>query len=284
MNRWLRLTRAPAALTSLGDAVAGAGAARRPLRGRRLLLPLASAALYGAGMALNDWADRRRDATERPERPIPAGEIQPAQALIVAVGLTGVGLTLAAAGGGRAGLGAGLPVAAAVWAYDLLLASTPAAAAGMAACRALNVMLGAGTWRSGAGVLAAATMATHTVGVTVLSSGEVRGAAPRAAEAALVATAVAGTAALAGPARAPRHRAAAAVLGALYLATVGSRQAAVLRAPDAAAVRAATVAGVHGMIPLQAAVAARSGSWFGAAAVTAALPLARRLAKGATPA
>ncbi|MFE2757252.1 4-hydroxybenzoate polyprenyltransferase, partial [Actinosynnema sp. NPDC059335] len=67
MNPYLKLVRAPAALTVLGDTVAGAAGG---LRGRRLLLPVASAALYWSGMALNDWADRDVDAVERPERPI----------------------------------------------------------------------------------------------------------------------------------------------------------------------------------------------------------------------
>ena len=54
MKAFLQLVRAPAALTVIGDTVAGAAAAGRPLRGRRLLLPLSSASFYWAGMALND--------------------------------------------------------------------------------------------------------------------------------------------------------------------------------------------------------------------------------------
>jgi 4-hydroxybenzoate polyprenyltransferase len=88
MKAYVQLVRAPAALTVLGDTVAGAAAAGNPLRGRRLLLPLSSVAFYWAGMALNDWADRKLDAVERPERPIPSGRVSPEQALAVAGGLT----------------------------------------------------------------------------------------------------------------------------------------------------------------------------------------------------
>ena len=111
MKAYLQLVRAPAALTVLGDTVAGAAAAGKPLRGRRLLLPLSSAAFYWSGMALNDWADRELDATERPERPIPSGRVSPNQALAVAAGLTAAGIGLAAAAG-RDAVKVALPLAA----------------------------------------------------------------------------------------------------------------------------------------------------------------------------
>lgn len=81
MKAYVELVRAPAALTAVGDTVAGGAAAGTPLRGRRLLLPAASAAFYWAGMALNDWADRELDAVERPERPIPSGRVSAGAAL-----------------------------------------------------------------------------------------------------------------------------------------------------------------------------------------------------------
>ncbi|ETZ98524.1 ubiA prenyltransferase family protein [Mycobacterium kansasii 824] len=79
VKAYLDLMRAPAALTVLGDTAVGAIWAGRPLTGRRLALPLASALLYWSGMVLNDWADRERDAVERPERPIPSGEVSGAR-------------------------------------------------------------------------------------------------------------------------------------------------------------------------------------------------------------
>ncbi|ORB92373.1 transferase, partial [Mycobacterium persicum] len=95
IKAYLDLMRAPAALTVLGDTAVGAIWAGYPLTGRRLALPLASALLYWSGMVLNDWADRERDAVERPERPIPSGEVSAATALSVAAGLAGAGLATA---------------------------------------------------------------------------------------------------------------------------------------------------------------------------------------------
>jgi hypothetical protein len=283
MNRWLRLVRAPAALTALGDTVAGATAAGRPLRGRGWALPAASAALYWSGMALNDWSDRRRDATERPERPIPSGQIPPGQALAAAVALSAAGTALAVAGAGRRGLRVAVPLTAAIWGYDLLLKSTPAAPLGMAACRALNVLLGAGTYTNRRAVGAAAAMAVHTAGVTALSAGEVHGPRRRAAVAASAATALSTVLAVGGPGRAPRDRATAALYGLAYAVSVGRPQRAAMVRRTATNARAATVAGVHGMIPLQAALIAGGGRPAEAALVATAFPLARALGRRVSP-
>ncbi len=280
MKAYLQLVRAPAALTVLGDTVAGAAAAGRPLRGRRLLLPLSSAAFYWSGMALNDWADRELDATERPERPIPSGRVSANRALAVATGLTAAGIGLAAAAG-RDALKVALPLAAAVWAYDTVLKATPAGPAGMAACRALDVLMGAGGAR--AALPAAAAVGGHTLGVTALSRGEVHGAAPATAAAALAGTALAAAAAAGGRASSARHRLGALAATALYSATVGGAQLAARQDPSAATVRRATMAGIHGMVPLQAAIAARRGSLLGALAVAAALPVARALSRKVSP-
>jgi hypothetical protein len=43
------------------------------------------------------------------------------------------------------------------------------------------------------------------------------------------------------------------------------------------------MAGIHGMVPLQAALAARRGSLLGAIAVAAGLPVAKKLAKKVSP-
>jgi 4-hydroxybenzoate polyprenyltransferase len=280
VKAYLQLVRAPAALTVLGDTVAGAAAAGKPLRGRRLLLPLSSAAFYWSGMALNDWADRELDATERPERPIPSGRVSPARALAVATGLTAAGIGLAAAAG-RDALRVALPLAAAVWAYDTILKATPAGPAGMAACRALDVLMGAGGAR--AALPAAAAVGGHTLGVTALSRGEVHGAAPATAAAALAGTALTAAAAAGGRATSARHRLGALTATALYSATVGRAQLAARQDPSAATVRRATMAGIHGMVPLQAAIAARRGSLLGALAVVAALPVARVLSRKVSP-
>ncbi|HSK28241.1 MAG TPA: UbiA family prenyltransferase, partial [Jiangellales bacterium] len=161
------LVRLPAAFTVPGDVLAGAAAAGWPHGRRTWALPVASTCLYWAGMALNDYADRDLDAVERPERPIPSGRVSPRLALGLAAGLTAVGVAVAGAAGGRPALRTGLPLAAAVWTYDLVAKRGPAGPVVMSTARGLDVLLGArGDLRAAA--LPAGVVALHTVGVTAL--------------------------------------------------------------------------------------------------------------------
>jgi 4-hydroxybenzoate polyprenyltransferase len=275
------LVRAPAALSVPGDVVAGAAAAGA-LRPRTAGLAAASVCLYWAGMAANDWADRELDAVERPERPIPSGRVSPGQAVGAAAVLTAAGVGLAALAGGRRSLAVALPLAGTVWAYDLVAKNTPAGPAVMAACRGLDVLLGATPGRLRRAVPAALTVAAHTYTVTVLSRREVSGA-----DRTLPAATLAGTAAVALAAATPRGAAVAAVvpaaLAAWYAARYGSAQAWVAAEPTAARVRAAVVAGITGLPPLQGALAAGAGAPAAGLAVAAAAPLARHLARKVSP-
>lgn len=169
------LVRAPAALSVPGDVLSGAAAAGA-LGPRTPALAGASVLLYWAGMAANDWADRRLDAVERPERPIPSGRVRPSVALGVASGLTAAGLAVATAAGGRRAAAVALPLAATIWGYDLRAKNTAAGPAVMAACRGLDVLLGASGGRVVRALPAALTVAAHTWTVTALSRREVTGA------------------------------------------------------------------------------------------------------------
>ncbi|WP_263118541.1 SCO3242 family prenyltransferase [Cellulomonas fimi] len=195
----LELVRAPAVLTVLGDALAGSAAAGHPWTLRRAALPLASACLYSGGMALNDWADRELDAVERPERPIPSGRITPRRAVAVAGGLGVAGLGCAAVGGGVRALAVAAPLAVGVWLYDAVLKESPAGPVAMAACRGLDVLMGAGVGRLRAAAPAALTVAGHTAGVTWLSRGEVHGTS-----AVVAASVLAGSAAVLAATALPR--------------------------------------------------------------------------------
>jgi hypothetical protein len=276
------LVRLPAALTVPGDVLAGASAARWPAGRRTLALPAASVCLYWAGMALNDYADRHVDATERPERPIPSGRVRPGTALGIAGGLTAAGLGLAATAGAPA-LAVALPLAGAVWTYDLAAKSTPLGPVIMGAARGLDVLLGAaGNLRPA--MLPALLVTGHTVAVTALSRGEVHGTRPSVAVGAAAGTAaVAALTATRTAVRHPVHRGAAVALSVLYAATVGRSQARAAASPDAGTVRRATGAGIRGLIPLQAALTAGGGSLLGAAALVAAGPVARAAARKISP-
>lgn len=281
LKDYVQLVRAPAALTVLGDTVAGSAAAGLRMTGRRLLLPFSSVAFYWAGMALNDWADRKLDAVERPERPIPSGRVSPGAALGTGAALTTAGLGLAALGGGRKAMAVAVPLAVSVWAYDTVFKPTAAGPFAMAVCRTLDVLLGAGGETRRAAT-AAAAVGVHTLGVTALSTGEVHGANPGTARAALVTTSAATTLAVSGPACTRWNRLVSVAAGSGYAGFVGRAQTEAVRDPSAKVVRHATKTGIHGMVPLQASLAARR-SVLGAALVAAALPIARRLSRKVSP-
>jgi len=275
------LVRAPAALSVPGDVVAGAAAAGR-LGPRTAGLAGSSVLLYWAGMAANDWADRELDAVERPERPIPSGRIAPRTALGVAAGLTAAGVAVAGLTGGRRALAVAVPLAGAVWAYDLKLKNTPAGPAAMAACRALDVLLGASGGRLRRAVLPAATVFAHTYTVTALSRAEVHGAEPSLPRATLAGTAL--VAASASLTRARGWRALVpAGLAAWYGRRYGEPQLRAIDKPLAENIRASVGAGIVNLPTLQGALTARAGAPLTGLAVAAAAPLGRRLARRLSP-
>jgi UbiA prenyltransferase family protein len=310
LRDFMDLVRAPAALSVPGDVVAG-GAAAGALGRRTPALACASVCLYWAGMAANDWADRRLDKVERPERPIPSGRISANMALATALGLTGAGLAAAGLAAGRRGLAVAVPLAAAVWAYDLRAKNTPAGPAVMAACRALDVLLGAspglGGGRTGSrggtgappGTAGAASpsrtfadalpsalaVAAHTYMITELSRREVSGADHR-----VPATTLAGTAALAagvtvagGRRGAGPGAAVQATLASWYLARFGAAQARAVDEPSAPRIREAVGTGITVLPALQGALTVDAGAARVGLAVALAAPLGRRLARKISP-
>ncbi|MFB7248943.1 SCO3242 family prenyltransferase [Streptomyces populi] len=292
---WAELLRVSALFTVPGDVLAGAAASGVRPGARTALVTGASLCLYEAGMALNDWADRAEDAVERPHRPLPSGRISPAQALAAATALTAAGLGLALAAGRPAALTAAA-LAGTVWAYDLRLKHTPAGPAAMAAARGLDLLLGAVAGAgpgTGAGprpravrgaLLPAAVLGAHTYALTAVSRGEVQGGRAGPPLAALGATAVLG--ALTGAGRRAEHRPRARVRAALagvYVATAAVPYLHAALNPSPPLTQRAVGGGIRAMIPLQAALAARSGAPASAALLTGLAPVARRLARKVSP-
>jgi 4-hydroxybenzoate polyprenyltransferase len=295
------LVRAPAALTVPGDVLAGAVAAGNVRPARIAGLAASSIAIYWAGMALNDWSDRDLDAVERPERPIPSGRVTPRTALTLASSLTATGLALSALSGGRPALRTSAALAATAWTYDLAAKNTPAGPFVMAAARFLDVLVGAGTNRRAA-LAPALAIGTHILGTTLISRGEVHGSTPTSSRAALTATTLITTttaasglrnalttpAAYGADSTTPRLFGAgggvlAAVFAGLYARSVGSAQVAAAQDPSADNLRRAVGAGIHGLVPLQAAWCARGGAPLVGAGLMAALPLAKALARKISP-
>ena len=149
LGQLLRLSLFP---TVLADVVVGlvVGAdGQWPVGRGPWLLIASSLAIYHGAMALNDWADRGRDAVSRPERPIPAGRISPTAALGLAVGLMALGIGAAAWAAVRLGIWMAA-LAALAAAYDLRGRGRILGPALLGLCRAGNL---------GAGLCAAAFLA-----------------------------------------------------------------------------------------------------------------------------
>ncbi|MFO7937982.1 MAG: UbiA family prenyltransferase [Kiritimatiellia bacterium] len=101
---WLRLLRVPNLLTVPGDPVAGyllvAAVTDVGFSWSLVCAAGASVCLYCFGLVLNDMVDLKVDLCERPERPLPSGEISfnSARGVAVAFALSGLNLALFAGG------------------------------------------------------------------------------------------------------------------------------------------------------------------------------------------
>ncbi|MDK3256794.1 SCO3242 family prenyltransferase [Blastococcus capsensis] len=287
MTRWaagplIELVRLPAVLSIPGDVLAGAAAAGRREPRATAGTVFASASVYLAGMALNDWADRDVDARERPGRPIPSGRISPASAFGVAAGLTGAGLLAAGSAGGRDTLAVFGPLVAVAWSYDLVLKDTMAGPVAMAAARSLNVLAGAGGHGARRALADALTVGAHTGILTVVSRSEVGGASPALGRAAGAATGIlAGmTAARAWRTTdAPAARAVALACVARYAVDVGGAALAATRMPSAARLQQFVARGIRAFPILDGALIAARGRIGTGLAVAALHPLAGRLGR-----
>lgn len=174
LRDYLQLCRFPAVFTAMADIFLGFLLVHTNLSPTNEfgLLLAASSCLYLAGMAFNDVFDRKVDAAERPNRPIPSGRIPLRSAVSFGTALVIAGVAAAAMAGLRS-LGVAVMLAACIFLYDGLLKKTPLGPLAMGSCRFLNVILGA----SSAGVLwtapwqlphvfVAASLGVYVAGVT----------------------------------------------------------------------------------------------------------------------
>ncbi|HET6283617.1 MAG TPA: UbiA family prenyltransferase, partial [Polyangia bacterium] len=129
------MARIPNVFTAFANVVAGVYLARAGrFEARDGLLVAASGALYLGGMVLNDLFDRRIDAVERPERPIPSGAVTPAAAAILGFGLLALGIMLAGLFGVRT-LAVAVALTAAILLYDGRVKGTGWGPLAMGTCR-----------------------------------------------------------------------------------------------------------------------------------------------------
>ncbi len=146
MLAYLRLCRFPTVFTAIADIAAGfllSHVFLQPLP-EFLFLAAASACLYLSGMVFNDVFDVKQDTEERPQRPIPSGQISRKNATLFGAGLMVGGLGFAYAADVRSLIIASA-LAVCILLYDSVMKRTPLGPIFMGACRSLNLILGAST-------------------------------------------------------------------------------------------------------------------------------------------
>lgn len=183
---YLRLARPANLLTSVSDIWAGAAlsgvlstALYDPALTRSLAwLSLATIFLYAGGVVMNDVCDARLDAVERPERPIPSGQVSLKAATLWGGSLLVAGILAASMTGAVSGLLA-LGVALTALLYDrwgkhhALLGPV-----NMGLCRGINLLLGMSITTGAIAHMgwAAIVPVIYIGAITLISRGEVHGA------------------------------------------------------------------------------------------------------------
>lgn len=189
---YLELLRPANVATALADVLAGWAVAGLANAWALPWLLCSTACLYAGGIVLNDVFDRRIDAVERPERPIPSGRVPVRRAAWLGAGLLAGGILAACAAGPLPAAVAGA-IAAAVLVYDAggkrLAVFGPI---NMGACRGLNLILGMAAAPAAVAIWwpLALLPTTYIAAVTALSRGEVHGGKRGIATFALVLLAV----------------------------------------------------------------------------------------------
>ena len=183
LRAWSRILRLPNLLTVPGDPIAGF---LLVTQGSGSLLPGAWAAaaglcFYAAGLIVNDLCDIETDRRERPDRPLPSGQIRPMAAAAAALALLAAGQGFACLLDPQAWWIAFMLVLT-TFLYNLGFKEIPLIGPlTIGACRGLNVMLGAAAVPpiepySAALLLAVATIAGYTAGVSHIARREMAAA------------------------------------------------------------------------------------------------------------
>lgn len=182
---WTRLLRLPNLPTVPGDPLAGFMLARlavpeaAPAAGSAVSAAAAALLMYGFGLLHNDLVDREVDRRERPDRPIPSGQVRLPAVRRAALGLALAGWACARVSGAWV-FGAAVLLTLLVWLYNAVLKRRALAGPlAMGLCRGLSVLLGAlaGGWRGGRPpddpvVVGAAGVALYIAAVTWVARDE----------------------------------------------------------------------------------------------------------------
>jgi UbiA prenyltransferase family protein len=179
---WLRLGRVsnlPTVWSNVLAALALAGGLA--LEARTLALALAFSTFYVGGMYLNDAFDRNIDRAQRPDRPIPSGQVSAATVFALgfaalALGTLATGLVARATGASVPhATGSGAVLAALIVCYDAYHKQNPLSPLLMGACRVMiyvAVAYSVSPSSSAAVLLGAAALWCHLIGLTYAAKQE----------------------------------------------------------------------------------------------------------------
>lgn len=172
----LKLIRAPAGITALSNILAAAVlASENQLTADLVLLIIASVCFYFSGMTLNDCFDYQEDLAERPNRPIPNGDISLTSAWYIGFGLMAVGIVLAFSYSQSSGF-IGLALGTVIVLYNSIIKQGLAGSICMASCRYVNWLLGASfVALSASSWILALPILFYITGLTFLSKQETHG-------------------------------------------------------------------------------------------------------------
>jgi 4-hydroxybenzoate polyprenyltransferase len=176
-----RVSNLPTVWTNTLAGVVLSGGARDAATLARLTFALSL--FYVGGMFLNDAFDRDIDARERPERPIPSGQVTAAEVFGIGFGLLGTGLVLLALNASLrsepvgSALVSGTLLGAFIVLYDAWHKQNPFSPVVMGLCRAalyVTAGLGAGGALSRTLLVGAAVLGAYVVGLTFVARQENR--------------------------------------------------------------------------------------------------------------
>ncbi|AWB67416.1 hypothetical protein C2869_13635 [Saccharobesus litoralis] len=177
IQSYIQLLRLPNGITAVSNILAaGVIVSAGQLPTSIVFLCLASLFIYYAGMIFNDCFDVKEDAQDRPDRPIPSGNIKLSSAWLLASGLMVLGVIISSFVSLIA-LYAAIGLSILVLLYDGVVKQGLFGALTMGACRYANWLLGAAivasSISSGLGWIIALPIGFYIAGLTFLSKQEV---------------------------------------------------------------------------------------------------------------
>ena len=247
--------------------------------GDLILLCLSSIFLYAGGVVLNDFFDADLDAVERPERPIPSGQVSRAAVLRFGLILILIGIGLAVLCRPESGAIA-FALSGMIVLYDWKAKHTALGGPlAMGSCRALNLLLGMSLLPVAPIGYYLAIPLLFIGAITAISQGEVKGGKRKTQSLAAVLYALVGALLLFWAVEAKAHWWWTAGLLGFFYALVGPPLVQAWKNPEAKNIRKAVKWGVISLIVLDAAMASAFVSPFYTLIILGLLPLSRALSK-----